>query len=100
MLVVKGSTNAQVISKRKLGSIEKDSLVWVEYRDAMQRYDLDAACFQGIGDVYVGNGGYETCFEFLCGFEETRYYGIEWRAWTERPTQELMDNTPWDDEQE
>ena len=99
-MIIKGTAKAQLIPKCKLGSIEKDSLIWVEYRDAMPGFDLDVVCYQGIGEYYAGNGEYDTILNCFCGFEETKSYGIDWRAWTDRPTQELMDNTPWDDEQE
>ena len=86
---------ARVYEKRELGSIHKDTIVWVENREAMPGYKLDIQCFQGISDMHDGNGGWETCAEYMCGFDEVKDYGVEWRMWTARPTEEQMRETLW-----
>ena len=87
-----------VIPKRKLGSIPQDTLVWVEVRDAMPGYEIDVECFQGISEYKVtANGDYSLLVEYLRGTDDVSDYGIEYRFWTDRPTNEEMEAVPWND---
>lgn len=89
---------ARVYRKTELGSIPKDTLVWSEYRDAMPGFELDVQCYQGIDELRDGRGGWETHVEYLGGYDPVKDYGIEWRLWTARPTDEEMEKAKWADE--
>lgn len=91
---------ARVIRKRELGALKKDTLIWVESRNAMFGNELDVECFQGI-DEHVAGSTYEwtTCVEYLRDFDVVADYGAEYRFWTERPTEAQMRDTAWEDDE-
>ena len=86
----------RVIGKRELGSLQRDTLVWVEYKDALPGWEIDVQCYQGASEHRSPmSGDYELYLDYLMGFDEVSEYGISYRLWTDRPTDEQREATPW-----
>lgn len=95
-MATRENPKARVYLKKELGGIPMDTLIWVENKDALDGWELDVECFQGVNDHrYGAHGEYYTCVDYMRGYDEVAEYGIEYRFWTDRPTQEQMEETPW-----
>lgn len=78
--------------------IEKHSLVWLEDNDKedvlpalfLQYYGWNAEFSVHAPDKYV-----DKIFRFATVIEFEINYGITWRCWTSRPTEEQREREPW-----
>lgn len=89
----------RVILKREIGSLPKETVVWVEQRDTIDEYRLNIECFRGVKEhIIPATGNYELCIDYIIGHDDVSDYGKQYRFWTQRPTWAQMMTTEWEGE--
>lgn len=99
-----GNKKPRVIKKRELADLPIDTLVWVENNpDVCYDWKLDIECFQGISehryytpdDMSEHVREYELCVDYMNDYDAVSDYGVSYRFWTARPSEEQMEAIPW-----
>ena len=88
---------ARVIKKEELGKLPSGCVVWHEEGEETGPTPVTPVCFDGTKEKRFGNEP-ELVIIYSDGFDLVREYGIGYRLWTARPTDEQRRGEKWEEQ--